>query len=583
MLWLLSCALISEGERENRMDGDADGWDVPQDCDGTDAEVHPSGTEVCNGIDDDCDGSVDEGAGGSVWYIDADGDGYGDAEDTVEACVAPEGYVDNDLDCFDGDAEVFPGGEEVCGDGIDNNCDPTDSESCRLQGDLLADEADAALFGDAEGAGVGWEIHTVPGLGPQDNALLIGAPAWDEFRGSVYLINEPQEGAQLVENQTAQIRGEDAALLGYAIDHVPPQDGSGEELILGAPGTDLESGRVYRVHTPVVGELKVSSLENYIYGSAKGATLGTAITSSGDLSGDGDADIVLGAPGASGVFGGTDPGRVSVHSAAFTGVVRNGDAEGLVTSTQVSDLFGFSVAAADVDGDGLDDLLVGAPWDSSERLLGGSVSVYLGPVGVADNVDHDYIIHADWPGDNVGTDIDASGDLNFDGYADVLVGAAGSSLGDERAGAAALFLGPPLGDSAELSDAHVVVVGQDGSAGAGCAQCVGGSVASVGDMDDDGFGDVLIGAALYAYTGPQGSDASAALVYGRAELTGLIDYSDSDLIIEGSRGSSLGGRVASAGDANQDGIWDIAVGAASESPFGVDGAGAVFLFWGSAP
>ena len=98
MLWLLSCALISEGERENRMDGDADGWDVPQDCDGTDAEVHPSGTEVCNGIDDDCDGSVDEGAGGSVWYIDADGDGYGDAEDTVEACVAPEGYVDNDLD-----------------------------------------------------------------------------------------------------------------------------------------------------------------------------------------------------------------------------------------------------------------------------------------------------------------------------------------------------------------------------------------------------------------------------------------------------------------------------------------------------
>ncbi|MBK8343493.1 MAG: putative metal-binding motif-containing protein [Bacteroidetes bacterium] len=73
-----------------------------QDCNDGDASVNPAGTEVCNGIDDNCDGNIDEGVQ-STFYADADGDGYGDAGSTTMACEAPEGYTADATDCNDAD------------------------------------------------------------------------------------------------------------------------------------------------------------------------------------------------------------------------------------------------------------------------------------------------------------------------------------------------------------------------------------------------------------------------------------------------------------------------------------------------
>jgi len=93
------------------------------DCNDGDAAVNPGADEVCNGMDDNCDGNIDEGLEFATWYADTDGDGYGDAAMAVETCDgAPEGYVDNDADCNDGDANVYPGATEIC-NGIDDNCD----------------------------------------------------------------------------------------------------------------------------------------------------------------------------------------------------------------------------------------------------------------------------------------------------------------------------------------------------------------------------------------------------------------------------------------------------------------------------
>ncbi|MCB9743739.1 MAG: putative metal-binding motif-containing protein [Alphaproteobacteria bacterium] len=84
------------------------------DCDDGDAEVHPGAQEVCDesGVDEDCDGLVDDDdesvSGTTEWYADSDGDGYGDADSTLEACEAPRGYVDDDTDCDDSDASVYP-------------------------------------------------------------------------------------------------------------------------------------------------------------------------------------------------------------------------------------------------------------------------------------------------------------------------------------------------------------------------------------------------------------------------------------------------------------------------------------------
>ena len=91
------------------------------DCDDNNATIHPGATEVCNGLDDNCNGQIDEGVK-STFYRDADNDGYGNPVVTVQACSQPAGYVDNNSDCDDNKTLVHPGAEEIC-NGIDDNCD----------------------------------------------------------------------------------------------------------------------------------------------------------------------------------------------------------------------------------------------------------------------------------------------------------------------------------------------------------------------------------------------------------------------------------------------------------------------------
>ena len=97
------------------VDADGDGFAASDDCDDTDASVHPGADELCNGVDDDCDGDVDEDAVDvSVWYADADGDGYGDVSASETACEAPSEYVSDATDCDDTDASVHPAADEFC-------------------------------------------------------------------------------------------------------------------------------------------------------------------------------------------------------------------------------------------------------------------------------------------------------------------------------------------------------------------------------------------------------------------------------------------------------------------------------------
>jgi hypothetical protein len=113
------------------------------DCDDSSAAVHPGATEVCNGIDEDCDGAIDNGAQ-ITFYRDADGDTYGSALDTTLACTAPPGYVSNSLDCDDADPLVNPAGTEVC-NGRDDDCDGTADE---LVTSTFYRDADGDGFGD---------------------------------------------------------------------------------------------------------------------------------------------------------------------------------------------------------------------------------------------------------------------------------------------------------------------------------------------------------------------------------------------------------------------------------------------------
>ncbi len=116
------------------------------DCDDGDGAVHPGAEEVCNGVDDDCDGEADGSAATDVsaWYADTDGDGYGDPAVSQDACDQPTGYVDDDTDCDDTDARAFPGGTELPYDGVDGDCDGTSDY------DRDADGFDAESFGGTD-------------------------------------------------------------------------------------------------------------------------------------------------------------------------------------------------------------------------------------------------------------------------------------------------------------------------------------------------------------------------------------------------------------------------------------------------
>lgn len=92
------------------------------DCDDASSFVLPGAEELCDGIDNNCDGAQDEGLEKSTFFLDVDGDEHGDSAQAISACAAPQGYVDNSDDCNDNDNTIYPGASESC-DNKDNDCD----------------------------------------------------------------------------------------------------------------------------------------------------------------------------------------------------------------------------------------------------------------------------------------------------------------------------------------------------------------------------------------------------------------------------------------------------------------------------
>jgi len=135
-------------------DDDGDGFGRPCDCADDDAAVNPDATEVCDGIDNDCDGFSDNDATDmQTFYADADGDGEGDASNTVDSCDPPAGFVSNDLDCDDTNANAFTTATETC-DGVDEDCN-----------DLIDDgltDCDTTEEGSKDGGGCSCDSTSAP-------------------------------------------------------------------------------------------------------------------------------------------------------------------------------------------------------------------------------------------------------------------------------------------------------------------------------------------------------------------------------------------------------------------------------------
>ena len=162
------------GTASGLSDDDGDGFFGEEDCADSDAAVHPGAVEICNGLDDNCDGQIDEGVL-QVWYADTDADGFGDPEQTLEACSPPSGHTASGTDCDDGNPDIYPGAVEIC-DELDNNCDGTTDEGI---GDTWAVDADGDGFGDP--------TRTVEACeAPEGTVSLDRATDCDDGRGDVF-------------------------------------------------------------------------------------------------------------------------------------------------------------------------------------------------------------------------------------------------------------------------------------------------------------------------------------------------------------------------------------------------------------
>ncbi|QSQ17443.1 MopE-related protein [Myxococcus landrumensis] len=414
--------------------------------------------------------------------------------------------------------------------------------------------------------------------------LVVGAPGISTtttLKGYAHIVplvppaTPPQTNLLDIRVYSTRYEGEAAVnRLGTAVAVGDFVTGPANDLLMGAPGFSSTQGIAYPVEgsTLVGGDRLLTATSHRLRGATLAELAGSAVAI-GDITGDGQPDLIVGAPLVdSNVVGVqyTDTGAVY----AFPGPVTTTSSGQLASApikvqgglAQGGYQAGSALAVVDVNGDGTKDLVVGAPrHDSAPGQDAGVVYVFFGPVSGLQNFSApNLILTGAVANEFAGSSVASAGDLDNDGLEDLLIGAPGSGA---LPGKTYVVYGGSVTASTSLAALPRFT---------GIAQDLAGSaVLAPGDINGDGFKDLLIGAP--GHTSNQGA---VYAVYGTAtRFTGNITLATTAGRLVGTAGSELGRSLVALGDVDSDGSADFAVGAPGFSA----SAGAVYLMLGHGP